>query len=71
MEKRPHMEPGACPGQSFFERKEAEHYEQLRTIVTEAIGDVPKYMRIAGENRIWLWVLSVGLIMTGIILLIL
>ena len=64
------MEPGSCPGVEYFERKDKEYKDEMREVFTEVIGDIPKSMKMAGDNRIWLWVLSLGFILTGIILLI-
>ena len=69
MEKRPHMDPETCPGQAYFERKDLEYREDIRAIFTEVIGDIPKTLKMVGENRIWLWVLSASFIITGIILI--
>ena len=69
MEKRPHMQPGKCPGRDFFERKESTQKEEMRELLVEVIGEVPKYMRIAGENRIWLWMLSALVVIdTGLVI---
>lgn len=65
----PHLDKG-CPGRDFFDRKDERDKEDIKKIFQEVVGDVPKYMKMAGENRIWLWVLSLGFILTGIILLI-
>jgi len=53
-----HMDPSVCPGQDYFSRKEKKEEERLTKIITEALGDVPRYMRMAGSNRIWLWLLT-------------
>jgi len=64
-----HLQPGSCPGQEYFERKEREEDDRLKTILAEVLGDVPMYMRIAGENRIWLWLITfITLIDTGLII---
>jgi hypothetical protein len=42
----------------------------IREAVHEALGDVPKHMKMAGENRMWLYFLTAGLFITGVILLI-
>ena len=67
---RPHLDIG-CPGKAYFEKRDRELKPIIKEAVREAIGDVPQYMKMAGENRAWLWILTVGLFMTGIILLIL
>ena len=67
MEKRPHMDPETCPGQAYFERKDLEYREDIRAIFTEVIGDIPKTLKMVGENRVWLWVLSAGLFAVGVI----
>ena len=64
-----HLGP-KCPGAAYFERKDKKDKEEMREIFREVVGDVPRYMKIAGENRVWLYVLSLGLLVTGIILLI-
>jgi len=63
-----HLEPKTCPGSAYFTRKEKEEDERLKRILSEVIGDIPKYMLIAGENRIWLWLVSILLISdTGVL----
>ena len=63
------MQPGKCPGRDFFERKESTQKEEMRELLVEVIGEVPKYMRIAGENRIWLWMLSALVVIdTGLVI---
>ena len=69
MEKRPHMDPDTCPGRAYFERKDKEYKDDMREVFTEIIGDIPKTLKMVGENRIWLWVLSASFIITGIILI--
>ena len=75
MDERPHLEPGQCPGADYFERRDKEHSDEIRRVITEVIGDVPKYMRIAGDNRLWLWMVSAlvavdtGLIITALIMI--
>ena len=64
----PHLQEG-CPGRQYFERRDKELKPIIKEAVAEALGDVPLHMRMAGENRMWLWVLSIGMILTGIILL--
>ena len=66
---RPHLDKG-CPGKEYFERRDKELKPIIREAVEDAIGDVPKYMKMAGENRMWLWALSATLILTSIILLV-
>jgi hypothetical protein len=70
MEKRPHLEPGRCPGYDYFERKKVEDEDRIRTIMMDVLGDVPHYMKMAADNRVWLWVLSASLVITGLILII-
>jgi len=70
MDKRPHLEPGRCPGADYFKRRDEEHKEELREIVTDALGDVPKYMKMAGDNRVWLWAVSGFVVLLSIIVLI-
>jgi len=53
-----HLEPGTCPGRQYFEKRDQNDKEMFQTIVREALGDVPKYMRMAGYNRIWLYLLT-------------
>ena len=53
-----HLEPGSCPGQLYFENKEKQEDERLKRVLGDVLGDVPKYMRMAGDNRIWLWLLT-------------
>ena len=53
-----HMEPGSCPGQAYFEKRDKQDHDMFQAIVIEALGDVPKYMRMAGYNRIWLYLLT-------------
>jgi len=53
-----HFEPGVCPGREYFEKRDKNDREMFTEIVTKALGDVPKYMKIAGDNRLWLWFLS-------------
>ena len=72
----PHMEPGKCPGAEYFERKEKIQKAEMREILEEVIGEIPDYMRIAGNNRIWLWMLSAlvvidtGLIISALIIIV-
>lgn len=61
----PHLEPGKCPGQKYFDKKDATQNDEIKKIVTDALGDVPKYMKMAGENRMWLVWLSAGFIVVG------
>ena len=42
METRPHMEPGTCPGQAYFERKDNEYKQDIRDVFDEKMGDLPK-----------------------------
>ena len=65
----PHLEPGKCPGQIYFERREKEQNKKIREIFTEVIGDVPKHMKMAGENRIWLVWVSAGLLVIGTLII--
>ncbi len=60
----PHLDEG-CPGKEYFERKQIEDARVFREIVSEAMGDVPRYMKMAGENRIWLVWLSAGVLVIG------
>ena len=53
-----HFEPGKCPGREYFEKRDKNDREMFTEIVVKALGDVPKYMRMAGDNRLWLWLLS-------------
>ena len=53
-----HMQPDTCPGQEYFARKERDEDERLKRVLGDVLGDVPKYMRMAGDNRIWLWLLT-------------
>ena len=69
MEKRTHLQPGKCPGHDYFQRKAEEDDERIRNILADVLGDVPKYMRMAGDNRIWLWALS-AVVVVGVILII-
>ena len=64
----PHLDKG-CPGRDYFERKEAKYKDELREVFDEKMGDLPKTLKMVGENRAWLWILSVGLIVTGLILI--
>jgi len=64
-----HLQPGTCPGREYFERREAKDDERLKKVLADVLGDVPMYMRIAGENRIWLWMITfLALIDTGLII---
>jgi len=64
-----HLQPGMCPGREYFERREVKDDERLKRILSDVLGDVPMYMRIAGENRIWLWLVTfLTLVDTGLIL---
>ena len=56
-----------CPGRTYFERKEKTQKDDMREVFQEVVGDVPKYMRLAGENRIWLWVLTASLVIVGMV----
>jgi hypothetical protein len=67
--KNPHLDTG-CPGKAYFEKRDAELKPMIREAVHEALGDVPKHMKMAGENRMWLYFLTAGLFITGVILLI-
>jgi len=68
MKDHAHLEPKTCPGSVYFSNKEKEEDERLKRILSEVIGDVPKYMLIAGENRIWLWLVSLLLLSdTGVL----
>lgn len=53
-----HMEPGSCPGQAYFEKRDKNDQDMFTKIVQDAMGDVPRYMQMAGYNRIWLWLLT-------------
>lgn len=69
MEKRTHLDPNKCPGVAYFHKKEENEDERLKRVLGEVLGDVPKYMLIAGENRIWLWLISLLLISdTGVLI---
>jgi hypothetical protein len=64
-----HMQPGTCPGQEYFDRKSQEEEERMKRILSEVLGDVPHYMKLAGENRIWLWLLTfLTIVDTGLII---
>lgn len=71
MPGRAHADPKTCPGAKYFEKKDESYKDEIRQVMTEVLGDVPKYMRKAGENRIWLWILSLLLAVdTGLIILV-
>lgn len=57
MDKRTHLD-SSCPGKAYFSKKEKMDKDEIREIFQEVVGDVPRYMRMAGENRIWLFLLS-------------
>lgn len=65
---KPHLDEG-CPGKEYFDRKQIEDAKAFREMITEAMGDVPKYMKIAGENRMWLVWLSAGIMVFGTLLI--
>jgi len=65
----PHLDTG-CPGRDYFERKEAKYKDELRDVFDEKMGDLPKTLKMVGENRVWLWALSFTVILGSIILLI-
>jgi len=68
METREHL-GSDCPGRAYFEKKAKKDEETMRKVFSEKVGDVPKYMKIAGENRIWLLALSVLFVLSGMILI--
>ncbi len=68
MNNQPHLDKG-CPGKEYFQRKGEEEKEQIRDLFTEMLGDVPKHMKMAGENRIWLVWLSAGVVVIGSLLI--
>ena len=64
----PHLDTG-CPGKEYFDRKEKSHKDDIREVLAEVIGDVPKHMKMAGENRMWLvWVSAVVIVFGGLII---
>lgn len=64
-----HLQPGTCPGREYFERREKKGDEQLREVLTDVLGDLPKRMQMANDNRIWLWLLTLlALVDTAMIL---
>ncbi len=65
---KPHLDKG-CPGKEYFERKQAEEKEHMRDLFTEMLGDVPKHMKMVGENRMWLVWLSAGFVVIGTLLI--
>jgi len=65
---KPHLDEG-CPGRDYFNRRDKELKPLIREAVTEAIGDVPKHMRMAAGNRMWLVWLSAFVVVFGILLI--
>jgi hypothetical protein len=53
-----HLDPKTCPGRKYFEGKEARDEGALRDVLTEVLGDIPKRMKQASDNRIWLWLIT-------------
>jgi len=53
-----HLDPETCPGAKYFRKKETVDREEMRSLFQEVVGDVPKYMKMAGRNRIWLFALT-------------
>ena len=65
---RPHLDKG-CPGKAYFERRDKELKPLIKEAVSESLGDVPLYMRMASGNRVWLvWLSAVVLVIGGILL---
>ena len=64
MNNEPHLDKG-CPGKEYFERKQIEDARVFRDMIEDALGDVPKYMKMAGGNRMWLVWLSAGMFVLG------
>ena len=64
MNNEPHLDKG-CPGKEYFERKEAEQNDTIRDILTDVLGDVPKHLKQAAGNRMWLVWLSAGVMVIG------
>ena len=53
-----HLDPNSCPGRKFFEEKEKRDEEVFRNVLNEVLGPLPKRMKQASDNRIWLWFLT-------------
>lgn len=64
----PHLDEG-CPGKDYFEKRDTQLKPLIREAVSDALGDVPKHMRIAAGNRMWLVWLSAGVIVFGVFLI--
>ena len=65
----PHLEPGKCPGQIFFERKEKEQGDEIRKVIKEVLGDVPEHYKKISGNRMWLVWLSAGFVVIGALII--
>ena len=64
----PHLDEG-CPGKEYFLKREKELKPAIKEAVTDALGDVPRYMKMAGGNRMWLVWLSAGMLVIGALLI--
>ena len=57
MEKRPHLDEN-CPGADYFKRRDTTYKSEMREVMTEVLGDIPKHMRMTVTNRTWLILLT-------------